>query len=97
MLAGAAMVMPEIVTLPFAGAAAGLRPGTPDNLPIIGRPTGFEGLVLATGHYRNGILLAPETAEIVTALLAGRTPEVDLSPFRAERLAEEHEECPHVA
>ena len=43
-------------------AIAGLRPGTPDNLPLIG-PGAIEGLVLATGHYRNGILLAPLTAE----------------------------------
>ena len=41
---------------------AGLRPGTPDNLPLIG-PGAIEGLILATGHYRNGILLAPLTAE----------------------------------
>jgi glycine oxidase len=49
---------------------AGLRPGTPDNLPLVG-PGAVEGLVLATGHYRNGILLAPLTADVVAALLAG--------------------------
>ena len=43
-------------------AIAGLRPGTPDNLPLIG-PGAIEGLLLATGHYRNGILLAPLTAD----------------------------------
>jgi glycine/D-amino acid oxidase-like deaminating enzyme len=43
---------------------AGLRPGTPDNLPIIG-PTHIDGLFVATGHYRNGILLAPITAKLV--------------------------------
>jgi glycine oxidase len=43
---------------------AGLRPGTPDNLPILG-PTDIEGLIIATGHYRNGILLAPATAKLI--------------------------------
>ncbi len=49
-------------------AMAGLRPGTPDNLPLIG-PGELDGLVLACGHYRNGILLAPSTGEAVAALL----------------------------
>ena len=47
---------------------AGLRPGTPDNLPLIG-PGALDGLVLATGHYRNGILLAPLTGDAVATLL----------------------------
>ena len=51
-------------------AVAGLRPATPDNMPLVG-PGAIEGLVLAAGHYRNGILLAPVTAERVVALLAG--------------------------
>ena len=50
---------------------AGLRPGTPDNLPLIG-PGALDGLVLATGHYRNGILLAPLTADAVAELLDRR-------------------------
>ena len=49
---------------------AGLRPATPDNLPLIG-PGAIDGLLLATGHFRNGILLAPLTAERIAALLAG--------------------------
>jgi len=48
--------------------AAGVRPGSPDNLPLIG-PVGPEGLLVASGHPRNGILLAPVTAEAVVALL----------------------------
>ncbi len=48
---------------------AGLRPGTPDNAPLIG-PGRLEGLLLATGHYRNGMLMAPVTAEAIAALLA---------------------------
>ena len=49
---------------------AGLRPATPDNLPVIG-PAGLDGLVWATGHFRNGILLTPVTAELAAAALAG--------------------------
>ncbi len=49
-------------------AMAGLRPGTPDNLPLIG-PGAVEGLILASGHYRNGILLAPLTGEAIADLL----------------------------
>ncbi|HNG56299.1 MAG TPA: FAD-dependent oxidoreductase, partial [Solirubrobacterales bacterium] len=67
-------LLPDVAEMEFVGAVAGLRPGTPDNLPIIGR-TGIEGLILATGHYRNGILLAPVTAEAIAALVAGDQPE----------------------
>jgi len=45
----------------------------------------MEGLVVATGHYRNGILLAPITAELVVDLLAGRAPSIDLAPFDPQR------------
>jgi len=62
-------------------AWAGLRPGTPDRLPYIGPVDGVPGLLLATGHYRNGILLAPITARLIADALAGRDTQVDLSPF----------------
>ncbi len=63
-------VLPEIDELELCEARAGLRPGTPDNLPWIGRDH-LDGLLWATGHYRNGVLLAPLTAAIVVALLTG--------------------------
>ena len=63
-------VLPDVAEMELAGMIAGLRPGTPDNLPIVG-PGAVDGLVLATGHYRNGILLAPLTADAVAATLAG--------------------------
>jgi glycine oxidase len=63
-------LLPEVAEMELFGAIAGLRPGSPDNLPIIG-PGAVDGLVLATGHYRNGILLAPRTADMVAAQLAG--------------------------
>jgi glycine oxidase len=63
-------LLPDVAEMELLDSMAGLRPGTPDNLPLIG-PGAVEGLVLATGHYRNGILLAPLTADAVAALLAG--------------------------
>jgi glycine oxidase len=63
-------LLPEIAELELLECSAGVRPGTPDNLPLIG-PGAIEGLVLATGHYRNGVLLAPLTADRVAAILAG--------------------------
>ncbi len=62
---------------------AGLRPGTPDGLPLLGK-TGW-GDIVATGHYRNGILLAPITAAIVRALALGERPPVELKPFAPDR------------
>ena len=61
--------LPEVAELELVETLAGLRPGTPDNAPLIG-PGALDGLVLATGHYRNGILLTPISAEAVAALLA---------------------------
>jgi glycine oxidase len=63
-------LLPDVAEMELVEAMAGLRPGTPDNLPVVGAGA-IEGLVLASGHYRNGILLAPLTAETVAGLLAG--------------------------
>jgi glycine oxidase len=68
-------LLPDVAEMELVEAMAGLRPGTPDNLPLVG-PGALEGLALATGHYRNGILLAPLAAEKVADLLA---PEADLT------------------
>jgi len=64
-------LIPDVAEMELLGATAGLRPGTPNNLPLVG-PGAIDGLVLATGHYRNGILLAPLAAETVADLLSGR-------------------------
>ena len=80
-----ARLMPELGRLPLVTSWAGLRPATPDRLPYIGRGP-LDGLIVATGHYRNGILLAPITAEIVADLLAGQTPSIDLAPFDPMRV-----------
>jgi glycine oxidase len=63
-------LVPGISELEIEELSVGLRPGTPDNAPAIGRGA-VQGLVWATGHYRNGILLAPLTAELVAGVLAG--------------------------
>jgi glycine oxidase len=63
-------VVPGVLELHVEDVIAGLRPATPDNLPAIG-PGALDGLVWATGHFRNGILLTPVTADLVGAVLAG--------------------------
>ncbi len=67
-------------------AWAGLRPGSPDNLPILGE-TETPGYFVATGHFRDGILLAPVTAHVMAQVVSGVKPEYDLSPFAASRFA----------
>src|SRR5581483_10683244 len=64
---------------------AGLRPCTPDGLPVIGRPYGVEPLVLATGHARKGLSLSPVTGKLVAELVAGEQPSVDLAPLSPDR------------
>jgi glycine oxidase len=64
-------LLPDVAEMELVEAMAGLRPGTPDNLPLIGHGE-IEGLVLACGHYRNGILLAPLTGDAVAGIVAGK-------------------------
>lgn len=78
LLAHAVRAVPAVARLELVEACASLRPGTPDDAPLIGE---WEGFVVATGHYRNGILLAPVTAEAVAALLAGEEPPPETLPF----------------
>jgi glycine oxidase len=78
--------LPDIAELELVEALAGMRPGTPDNAPLIGRGA-VDGLLLATGHYRNGILLAPVTADAIADLAAGAEPRVDLTAFDPARFA----------
>jgi glycine oxidase len=78
--------VPEIAELELVETIAGMRPGTPDNAPLIG-PGALEGLLVATGHYRNGILLAPVTADAVAAMITGSEPGLDLAPFDPSRFA----------
>jgi glycine oxidase len=86
LLRDAQSVLPELGEATFAEVCTGFRPGSPDNAPLVG-PSGVDGLVLATGHYRNGILLSPVTADGVADLLTtGTLPDV-LRPFVPSRFA----------
>lgn len=83
LLRAADEVVPGIRELQLAEVSVGLRPGSRDNAPVLG-PAG-PGLVLATGHFRHGILLAPITAEGIAALLAGEGMPGELDPFAPAR------------
>lgn len=78
-------VLPELAELELVDVSAGLRPGSPDNGPLIGEWE--DDVLVATGHYRNGILLAPVTAETIAALLVGDAPPPEAAPFTPERFA----------
>jgi glycine oxidase len=84
LLRGAAQYLPELASAPIIHNWAGLRPGTPDDLPILGA-TNTAGVFVATGHFRNGILLAPITAKIMADLLNGRPSPLDITAFAPER------------
>jgi len=87
LLRGAWELLPTIYDLPVEEIWAGLRPGSPDDAPVIG-PTGIHGLLLATGHYRNGILLAPITAEAISYyIVEGRLPPI-IERFTIKRFYE---------
>ncbi|MFJ1811095.1 MULTISPECIES: glycine oxidase ThiO [unclassified Streptomyces] len=79
-------LVPGITELPLTETRAGLRPGTPDNAPLLG-PTELSGLLLATGHYRNGVLLTPVTGDAMAhALATGELPD-EARPFTPRRFA----------
>lgn len=80
LLRAALDLVPSLDSAELVRSWSGLRPWTADQLPFLG-PSPTPGLFFATGHFRNGILLAPITARLVTQSLLGQTPEVDLTPF----------------
>jgi len=89
LLEGAWRAVPGIEELPIAETWVGFRPGSRDDAPMLG-PSGIDGLVVATGHHRNGILLTPLTAGAVSAyVLTGRLPEM-VEPFTLERFSDKH-------
>ena len=77
-------LVPKLADAKILEDWAGLRPGTPDALPILGE-TQTPGYYVATGHFRDGILLAPVTAEVMAAVIEGRLPEHDLTSFSPVR------------
>lgn len=86
LLRDARTLVPGISELELVDVVAGLRPGTPDNAPIIG-PSALPGLVLATGHFRSGVLLAPVTADTVASFLVSGEPDPLWRAFRTGRFA----------
>ncbi|MGA8539271.1 MAG: glycine oxidase ThiO [Terriglobales bacterium] len=77
-------LVPRLAEARILEAWAGLRPGTPDGLPILGA-TPTPGYFVATGHFRDGILLAPVTAKIMARAIDGQPPEINISGFSADR------------
>lgn len=82
----AADLIPALGEAKMHEAWTGLRPGSPDKLPIMGA-TATRGLFVATGHFRNGILLAPATALVMADLITGSAPRIALAPFVPDRFA----------
>jgi glycine oxidase len=89
LLRDAGELVPGVSELELDEFSAGLRPGTPDNLPVIGGdgPGSVDGLYWATGHRRGGILLAPVTAELIVDALAGEDRPAHAVAFAPERFA----------
>lgn len=86
-------LVPGITELPLTETRAGLRPGSPDNAPLLG-PTALPGLHLATGHHRNGVLLTPVTGDVMAAVLVtGELPE-EARPFTPRRFSPVPQEQP---
>jgi glycine oxidase len=86
LLRDARELVPAVTELPLVETLAGLRPCAPDNAPLLG-PSALPGLTLATGHHRNGVLLAPVTADAIAAHLAGASMPPVTAPFAPARFA----------
>ena len=86
-LRNAIEISPSIAALPIADTWAGLRPRSADGLPVLGPCGEIDGLVFATGHYRNGILLAPVTGELIASTIVQGCVPRELAPFSPDRFA----------
>ncbi len=86
LLRDAQALVPELSEVEFVEVSTSARPGSPDNAPLLGR-SGVEGLVIATGHYRNGVLLAPVTADEIARLVADGYASEVIAPFDPGRAA----------
>ncbi len=95
-LDGILELAPALANAQLADAWAGLRPGTPDHLPILG-PTDIRGLYIATGHYRNGILLAPATAKLLSRWILGGKSEFDADRFSPLRFSDAQSRSTRIA
>ncbi|WP_418956593.1 glycine oxidase ThiO [Streptomyces tritici] len=86
-------LVPGLTELPLTETRAGLRPGSPDNAPLLGA-TELPGLLLATGHYRNGVLLTPVTGDVMAEVLATGSLPDEARPFSPRRFSAVREEQP---
>lgn len=82
----ATKLLPSIIEAEWEGAWAGIRPQTGDGLPYLGEHPVFKGLFVATGHFRNGILLSPITGEVIADMVEGKPASLNLKHFRLDRL-----------
>ena len=87
-----AEIMPALVKRPLGRTWAGLRPYSATGRPILGPAPGLDNVILATGHFRDGILLAPITGKLITELITSGTPSISLEPFGLEVPASSAEE-----
>jgi glycine oxidase len=88
MAAAARDLIPALEGVQFTRAWCGRRPATPDGLPIIDRAPGFSNLYLATGHFRNGVLLAPATGKLLSEWISTNSAPAELAPFRTNRFGD---------
>lgn len=87
LLQGAIELVPSLRDLPIARTWCGFRPWAPDSLPVLGPWPGIDRLFVATGHFRNGILLAPITARLMTEWITGGPPSLAVKDFLPDRFA----------
>lgn len=78
----AVALLPFLGETPVVGHWAGLRPGSPDNIPIMGRHPSLENLYLSSGHFRYGVTMAPASAQLMANLILGRPNPIDVSPYQ---------------
>jgi len=86
--ADAASLLPQLAEIQPLQHWAGLRPGSPDNVPVIDRHPDFDNVYVNAGHFRYGVTMAPASSELLADLIEGRTPALDRGPYRWQATAE---------
>ncbi len=89
---GAMRCIPELKQMNIKRCWAGLRPGTPDELPILGKMDGVEGYINACGHFRTGILTSAITGKLINDLYRGLSLDIDITPFEYVRFLKQEKE-----
>ncbi len=88
--AAAAELLPALAALQPVRHWAGLRPGSPDNVPVIDRHPDFNNVFVDTGHFRYGVTMAPASAELLADLMEGKAPALDPAPYRWKAALQRH-------